>query len=109
VLRHDDIADKREAIAGAHFTQDAHGEISRPGAGEQRTSLITAEGEKVKIAEAGEASKVFGHGEEKPTVHPRVMPMGKVRKVQILTLNKSWQVFALKKPWRQNSATWIEG
>ena len=69
VLGHDRVADDAETIVSADLFENPHGEISGAWRSEQRSSLIAAASDEVKIAASGDALEMFGHRrEERPTL-----------------------------------------
>ena len=64
VFWHDHVADQSEAVASADFLENLRSKIPGAGGGQERPSLVAAEGDEVQVAASGDALEIFGHREK---------------------------------------------
>ena len=63
MLGHDHISDDDNSVADSRFFEDAQEEVATLRRAEQRTALVTTEGDEVKISGIVGAAKTGGHAE----------------------------------------------
>ncbi len=69
MVRHDDVANECEPIAGANFFENLDGQVSGADRAEQRPALITTKCDEMQVTAAGETFQLFGHKSERGA-HP---------------------------------------